>query len=249
MKPVFLLFFLFVSLLAVAQKPKLLVFSKTAGYHHASIAAGIVAIQKIGNEKGFAVDTTTNAALFTKKNLKQYAALIFLSPTGNVFDTMQKQALQNYIENGGGLVGIHSATDMEYGWPWWGKAIGAYFENHPKQQTAKLHIVDSVHAATRGLPTTWQRFDEWYNFKNINPDLHVLITLDETSYEGGKNGAFHPVAWWHKVGRGSVFYTALGHTDASYSEPLFLQHLAGGIAAALERDKNADRKKSLLSSK
>jgi type 1 glutamine amidotransferase len=243
MKALFLSFLLFATLVLGAQKPRLLIFSKTAGYHHASIAAGIAAIQKMGKENGFDVDTTTDAALFSGKNLKRYAALIFLSPTGNVFDTVQKQALQAYIENGGGLVGIHAATDMEYGWPWWGKAIGAYFENHPKQQTAKLNVVDASHPSTKGLPQQWQRFDEWYNFKNINPDLHVLITLDESSYEGGKNGAFHPVAWWHNVGQGRVFYTALGHTGASYGESLFLQHLAGGIASVLEGDKSGKRKK------
>lgn len=218
-------------------KPRLLVFSKTAVYHHASIANGIVAIKRIADEQGFVVDTTTDSTLFTAKNLARYAALIFLSPTGKVFDTAQKQALQDYVEKGGGLVGIHSATDMEYGWPWWGQTIGAYFNGHPKEQKATLHVVDASHASTKGLPATWERFDEWYNFRNVNPDLHVLITIDEGSYEGGKNGPDHPVAWWHKAGRGRVFYTALGHVAATYTEPLFLQHLTGGILSVLRKDK------------
>ena len=218
-------------------KPKLLVFTKTAGYHHGSIPKGVEAIRKIGIEKGFDIDTTADASLFTTKNLKHYAALVFLSTTGNLFDTLQKTALQQYVEKGGGIIGIHAATDCEYKWPWWGQTIGAYFESHPRQQKATLNIVDAQHPSTKELPTKWERFDEWYNFKNINPDLHTLITIDESSYQGGKNGNVHPVAWWQNVGKGRVFYTALGHTNESYSEPLFLQHLTGGIQFVLDGKK------------
>lgn len=238
MKPIIsVTLFLLAGLFATAQKQKILLFSKTAGFHHSSIPVGIEAIKKIGAANGFAVDTTTNAAIFTGKNLAKYKALIFLSTTGDLFDSTEEQALQQYIENGGGLIGVHAATDAEYNWPWYGKTMGAYFESHPKQQQAKLTVVDASHPATKALPKEWTRFDEWYNFKNLNGDVHVLLKLDETSYEGGKNGANHPAAWWQDVGRGRVFYTALGHTDESYSEPLFLQHLTGGILAVLERKK------------
>ena len=91
-------------------------------------------------------------------------------------------ALQHFIESGKGFVGVHAATDTEYGWPWYGKMVGAYFLKHPKQQQATLHVVDSTDIATRHLPTTWSRFDEWYNFRDIQPDLHVLITIDERTY-------------------------------------------------------------------
>lgn len=220
---------------SIAQKrlPKVLVFSKAAGFYHKSIPAGVKAVQQIGLEKKFTVDTTSDASLFTDKNLKQYAALIFMSTTGNLFDTFQKQALQQYMKKGGGFVGVHAATDAEYNWPWYGQLIGGYFESHPKQQQAKLVVVDASHAATKGLPKEWMRFDEWYNFKNLNPDVHVLVKIDEGSYEGGKNGGNHPMAWWQKFGGGRVFYTALGHTNESYSEPLFIQHLTGGILYAM----------------
>lgn len=219
------------------HRPKVLIFAKTAGYHHSSIVPGIEAIKKIGAENGFVVDVTTDSSLFTDRHLKQYSALIFLSTTGNLFDSLQKEALQKYIHHGGGLIGVHAATDCEYKWPWYGKMIGAYFESHPAQQTARLNVVDPHHASTQELPQVWTRFDEWYNFKNLNPDVHVLLKIDETSYTGGKNGENHPMAWWQDFEGGRIFYTELGHTDASYSEPLYLKHLTGGILFVLNRKK------------
>src|SRR5690606_18172627 len=111
--------------------PKVLVFSKTAGFVHASIPAGIAAIQKLGGENGFVVDTTSNSELFTEENLKQYSAIIFLSTTGNVLDHYQEAAFERYIQAGGGFVGIHAATDTEYDWGWYNKLVGAYFLSHP----------------------------------------------------------------------------------------------------------------------
>jgi type 1 glutamine amidotransferase len=219
------------------KQDKVLVFSKTAGYHHESIAAGIKAIQKLGKENHFMVDTTTNSNVFTEANLKQYRAIIFLSTTGTVLNDAQKAAFQKYIHNGGGFVGIHAATDTEYEWPWYNRMIGAYFKSHPEQQKANLHVVDKHFIATKNLPETWSRWDEWYNFKNTHWDsVHVLLTIDEKSYHGGENGDYHPMSWYHSFEGGRVFYTALGHTDASYSDPLFLGHLLGGILYAMHKN-------------
>ena len=225
---------------SVMAKQKVLVFSKTAGFHHASIAVGVPAIIKLGQENNFDVDTTTDASKFTTENLKQYAAVIFLSTTGTVLDDAEKEAFKKYIEAGGGFVGVHSATDTEYDWPWYGKLVGAYFKNHPsKQQVATLHIVDPKFIATKGLPAEWKRLDEWYNFKVVpsDKDVHVLITIDEKTYEGGNDGDCHPMSWYHSYDGGRAFYTALGHTDESYSDPLYLGHLLGGIKYAMGRHK------------
>jgi type 1 glutamine amidotransferase len=113
--------------------------------------------------------------------------------------------------------------------------IGAYFSNHPAQQTASIILNDSNHLATKGLPAIWTRKDEWYNFKEISTHINVLLSLDEKSYKGGTNGANHPMAWYHEFEGGRVFYTALGHTNESYAEPLFLQHILGGINYAIGR--------------
>jgi len=225
-----------------AQKPmdKVLIFSLTKGYHHASIADGIKAIKLIGETDNFTADTTTNPALFTNENLKQYKALIFVSPTGNaLFNVDQQKAFVNFIHKGGGFVGIHAATDCLYDWDWYGKLVGAYFTNHPKvQQAATLNIIDHKNPSTKDLRETWTHKDEWYNFKQVSPDIHVLIKVDENSYTGGEMKGNHPIAWYHEFEGGKVFYTALGHQPESYTtDTLFLNHITGGINYVLGRKK------------
>ena len=211
------------------KKISVLVFSKTAGYRHASIAEGKTALLKLGLDNNFSVDTTEDATWFTDKNLKKYNVVVFLSTTGDVLNDEQQNAFIKYIQSGKGFLGIHAATDTEYDWAWFVKLVGANFESHPKPQKAKLIVTDKTHLSTSHLPATWERTDEWYNFKNINSATKVVMTIDETSYDGGKNGANHPMAWYHEYDGGKSFYTALGHTTESYSDPLFLQHLLGGI--------------------
>ncbi|WP_324678762.1 ThuA domain-containing protein [Hymenobacter sp. GOD-10R] len=218
-----------------APAPSILVFYKTSGFRHASIPVGLRAIQQLGREHTFAVDTTNNAAAFTSAALKKYAAVVFLSTTQDVLNAAQQTAFEQYIRSGKGFVGVHAATDTEYEWPWYNGLVGAYFSNHPAIQKATVKVIDKTHMSTSMLPSTWERTDEWYNFKNIQPDLKVLATLDESTYTGGTNGATHPIAWYHAYDGGRAFYTALGHTDESYSEPLFLQHLLGGIRYAIGR--------------
>ncbi len=206
-----------------------LVFSKTAGFRHASIAEGKKALLQLGYTNNFLVDTTEDATLFTDKELKKYNAVIFLNTTGDVLNNDQQKAFEKYIQSGKGFIGIHSATDTEYDWSWFAKLVGANFESHPNPQKAKLNVIDKTHLATAHLPAIWERTDEWYNFKKINSDTKIILTIDENSYEGGKTGSNHPMAWYHAYDGGKAFYTALGHTPESYSEPLFLQHLLGGI--------------------
>src|SRR5687767_5928907 len=170
---------------------RVLVFSKTTGFRHSSIAAGKAAIQKLGAENGFAVDTTEDASFFTEDTLKKYAAVVFLNTTGDILDYRQEAAFERFIQAGGGFAGIHSATDTEYDWIWYARLVGGNFESHPKIQKAKIQVVEKNHASTRHLPDLWERTDEWYNFKNLNPDVKVLLKIDEKSYQGGKNGDNH----------------------------------------------------------
>jgi type 1 glutamine amidotransferase len=232
---VFVVFQIFlVNFVEAKKKPaKILVFSKTLAYRHKSIKDGIAAIQRLGQQHRFAVDTTENVALFTPQNLKQYRAIIFLSPTGEFFNDEQKAAFQGYIRNGGGFVGIHAATDCLFEWEWYGKMVGAYFTDHPKVQPASLIVEDRAHLSTKHLPNPWKHTDEWYNFRNINPNIKLLLRVDEKSYTGGKNGEVHPMSWYHKFEGGRIFVTALGHTPECYTaNDNFLQHLLGGIKYA-----------------
>ncbi|MGB5554106.1 MAG: ThuA domain-containing protein [Flavobacteriaceae bacterium] len=225
---------------------KVLVFSKTMGFKHASIPAGISAIEKLGQENGFTVDTTKNASLFTDENLQKYSAIIFLSTTGNILDAKEEAAFERYIQAGGGYVGVHAAADTEYDWGWYNKLAGAQFLSHPSgTPEADFIIKDKSHISTNMFTdSVWHRKDELYNYKRINPEVKVLMTVDESTYEGGQNGDFHPIAWYHDFDGGRAFYTGAGHTDESFSEDLFLKHLLGGIQYAIGKNENLDYSKA-----
>ena len=227
-----LLLALCVPLAARSQQPRVLVFSKTAGFRHSSIGTGIAALRKLGQENGFSVDATEDATAFTSKNLARYRAVVFLNTTGDVLDAAQQDDFERYIQAGGGYLGIHSAADTEYDWPWYGRLAGAWFTSHPGDPNVRkgtFRVLDKSHPSTQGLPDRWEREDEFYNFKSIDPTIHVLVDIDENSYEGGTNGDHHPMSWYHDFDGGRAFYTNMGHTEATYSEPLFLRHLLGGL--------------------
>lgn len=232
---------------APAPLPRVLVFSKTKGWVHTSIPFGIAAIQKLGKEHRFLVDTTKNAAFFTDDSLKRYAAVIFNCTTGNVLNPQQQAAFERYIQAGGGYVGIHSAADTEYEWPWYAKLMGAHFSshpNHPNVRKATVEVTDKAHPSTAHLPDRWERTDEWYNYRSFYTGLKVLANLDENTYEGGTNGASHPIAWYHEFDGGRAWYTGGGHTDESFSQPDFLQHVLGGIQYAMGNNRPRDYSKA-----
>jgi type 1 glutamine amidotransferase len=236
---------------------RVLVFSKTAAFRHSSIDEGVTAIRRLGEEHNFQVDASEEASLFTDEYLALYDAVIFLSTTGDVLNAEQQAAFERYIQAGGGYVGIHAASDTEYTWKWYGELVGAYFRGHPAQQTASIDIEDTDDHSTLGLPERWTRFDEWYDFKPINfeqtgnldysprGEVHVLATLDESTYTGEATGTTdHPISWCQRFDGGRSWYTALGHTEASYLEPAFLSHILGGIevAAGVATSKACGRK-------
>ncbi|MCT2593503.1 ThuA domain-containing protein [Streptomyces sp. N2-109] len=209
-----------------------LVFSKTAGYRHGSIPDGIAAIERMGKQNGFKVDATEDASRFTPENLERYDAVVWLSTTGDVLNDTQQTAFQEYIRSGGGYVGVHAAADTEYDWPWYGELTGAWFDSHPEIQGVTVNVEDHDHPATAHLGDTWQREDELYNYKsNPREKTRVLATLDEGTYTGGNMGD-HPITWCQDFEGGRSFYTGLGHTNESFTEPEYQQHLLGGIQYA-----------------
>ncbi|MFU1856517.1 ThuA domain-containing protein [Sphingobacterium sp. NGMCC 1.201703] len=229
------LFSLFtVTLTANAQK-QVLIFSKTQGFRHGSIEKGARVLKQLLDKEKISSDHSEDAALFTDQGLKKYDAIIFLSTTGDILDSNQQDAFMRYIHSGKGFVGIHAATDTEFDWPWYNGLVGAYFTSHPAVQQAKIDVLDRKHAATKHLEPTWLHKDEWYNFKDVKEGLHVLMNLDEKSYNGGKMGDHHPISWSQNYDGGKVFYTGLGHTEESYDEPAFQKHLIGGILSVLPK--------------
>jgi cytochrome c len=218
-----------------ATQPRILVFTKTAGFRHASIPAAVEAVRELAATSGLAIDATEDSSAFSARNLARYDAVVFLLTTGDVLNQSQQQAFEAFIRNGGGFAGVHSAADTEYDWPWYGGLVGTYFRSHPQIQPASIRVEDAGHPSTAGLPRRWARTDEWYNFaRNPRPSVHVLATLDETSYAPGPGamGADHPIAWSHSYAGGRAWYTAGGHTEESYREPRFRRHLLNGIRYA-----------------
>ncbi|MGY4961751.1 ThuA domain-containing protein [Streptomyces sp. 900105245] len=213
-----------------AHTKRVLVFSKTAGFRHDSIPEGVEAVRQLGRVNGFTVDTTEDAGAFTGRNLSRYDAVVFMSTTGDVLDAAQQDAFEGYIRHGGGYVGVHAAADTEYDWAFYGGLAGAWFQNHPAIQPATVNVEDRAHPATSHLGRTWERTDEWYNYRSDPRDrAHVLASLDEASYTGGTMNGDHPIAWCQDYQGGRAFYTGGGHTKESYADPAFRQHLLGGI--------------------
>jgi type 1 glutamine amidotransferase len=210
---------------------RVLLFSRTAVYRHDSIPAAVAAVTELGPANGFVAEATEQAGAFTAENLARFKVVVFLLTTGDVLDAAGQAAFEAWIAGGGNYVGVHSATDTEYDWPFYGDLVGAYFKQHPEIQAATVRVEAANHPATMGLPAAWSRTDEWYDFQaNPRANVTVLATVDESTYTGGTMGADHPTVWAHPTaGGGRAIYTALGHTIESYADPLFRAHLVGAI--------------------
>lgn len=209
--------------------PHILLFTKTAGFRHDSIPDGIAAVKSIIEKRGWELTASEDSSLMRPEVLANVAAVMFLSTTGDILSEAEQIALQDFLESGGGFIGVHAAADTEPDWPWYRQRLGAHFESHPEIQTASIIVEVPDHLATINLTNPWLHRDEWYNY-DVNPrdQVDVLLSLDETSYSGGKMGD-HPIAWTREVEGSRLFYTGLGHTKESYTDTAFLAHLEGGI--------------------
>lgn len=215
---------------APPRTARVLVFTKTAGFRHGSIASGVTALAELGPDNAFTTTQTEDAAIFTDAGLARFDVIVFLNTTGDILNGDQQGAMERFIQAGNGFVGIHSATDTEYDWPWYTGLVGAQFRRHPAVQPAEIDVIDRDHPSTAHLPTRWTRTDEWYDFRAQPPaTVRVLMNLDESTYNGGQMGDPHPIAWCHEYDGGRAIYTAGGHTNQSFGEPDFRAHLAGAV--------------------
>ncbi|MFP6664749.1 MAG: ThuA domain-containing protein [Deltaproteobacteria bacterium] len=220
--------------------PSVLVFTKTAEYRHENIEYGLEVLETESRRRGIRIEATEDAERFTREELSRHRAVVFFNTTGDVLDDTQQQELERYIQAGGGFVGIHAAADTEWkenSWPWYTRLVGAAFRSHPNTpsnvQKAKVRLVNPNSPATATLPESWEREDEWYDYQRFSQDVDILLRVDESTYEGGISGESHPIAWQRKFDGGRSFYTGLGHTEESFDEDLFLDHLFGGLRFAM----------------
>lgn len=227
---------------ASPEQVSILIFSGTTGYRHESIPAGVEAVRKLAAERGFTVEASENPSVFEPERLSRFGIVVFLSATTDPKDPAsewlsgsRREALQQFVRGGGGVLAIHAAADSHYYWPWYGKLIGGRFARHPEgTPRGTVSLADPGHPANRGLPATAERSDEWYYFDDFDPGSTLLVTLDPASI-GESDVNPNPVAWARKVEGGRVFYTAMGHTSESYSDPYFLAQLGNGLDWLLDR--------------
>ena len=222
---------------------KVLVYQRNGkGFVHDNLAASATAIQELGGQHGFGVEVSSNAAVFTERSLKHYRAIVFANSNNEAFDTgEQRAAFQQFIRRGGGFVGIHSSTGSERQWDWFQRMQGAKFLRHSPMQTFTARVVDTTHPATSHLGAKWTRTDECYFFTNLHPKVRVLLAAETNGLRdpqlrkmsAQQAADVFPLAWCQEFDGGRQFYTSLGHKIEHYADPVFRQHLLGGIRWAL----------------
>jgi type 1 glutamine amidotransferase len=215
---------------------RILVHTHNLLFPHESAADGVRALHELGAEHGFTVDATDDPADFRADRLRHYGAVVFLSTGGDVLDDQGRDALRAHLGAGHGWMGVHCAAGTELGWDWYEGLVGARFLGHPPIQTATVRTADADHPATAHLPAAWTWTDEWYNFRTDprGRGVRVLLTVDESEYEGGTMGEGHPLAWSGEHDGAPTFYTSLGHAPAAYQDAAFRAHLLGGVRHALD---------------
>jgi len=222
--------------------PHVLIFSYSTGYRHASIEPGVAALRAMGQRDGYVMDASEDPDMFLPGRLDGYDAIILLStssdkhnPSSDWLTGLRRDGLQAFVHRGGGVVGIHAASDSNYTWLWYHRLIGASFDHHPPgTPTATVTIVDPSDPSARGLPHSFRRTDEWYHFYDFNPHVHIIAEYDPTTY-GEDEANPHPISWRQEFEGGRVFYTGMGHTTESYSEDIFIRHIDGGLRWVLHR--------------
>jgi len=238
-----------------------LVYTKNGkGYVHDNIASAVACIQKMGSERGFKVDTSSNPAVFTTQNLKQYTLLIFTSTNNDVFDTdEQRVAFRNYIEAGGGFVGIHSVTGTERNWTWFKQMVGCTFVVHPPFQKFTVKTIAPNSPLVKGIPKVWQHEDEFYFNKEWYPGITVVIASDVSTLDAkaadivkqgqGSYANLYPSVWYQHFDGGNIWITALGHSKTDYSDPVFTTLILNGIKFVAAESKKLDYNKAYAKSR
>jgi len=242
---IFLLLIVAFSSIAQDKKINVLVFSKTTGFRHNSISAGLKMMSDLAQERKWILSATENADLFTPEFLKTFDAVVFLNPTQDVLNDQQQKNFEEYMATGKGFVGIHAAADCEYNWAWYGQLNGAFFRTHPPAQTATVIFENTDHPTMvpfKGMEN-YRTFDEWYSFKeNPRAKVQVLARLDETSLDKAtlKNDKWkmgdHPLIWYQEIGNSRSYYTVFGHTPEAFQDPKIKEHIGCAVDWVAKRN-------------
>lgn len=181
----------------------------------------------------FTYDSTSNWDNLNTEFLSKYQVVVFLDTRPET--PAQRQAFQAYMEQGGAWMGFHFAgfalTPSVYpqNWDWYHNQFlgsGSYASNTWRPTSAILRVEDPKHKATKHLPNTFKSApNEWYRWKNDlrqNPDIHILLSIDSTSFPLGTgpklheiwHSGYYPVVWTNK--KYKMLYLNMGHNDMDY---------------------------------
>ena len=225
-----------------------LLFSKTNGFRHGeAIEASIPAFEKMAKDNGWTLYSTDNGAIFNPEQLQKFDVVIWNNCSGKVLDEEQRENFKTYVENGGGYLGIHASGDNSHQWDSYEQhVIGTEFSHHsldPQFQKGTMHLEEGDPKLTVGLLPKWDHEEEWYVFTESprKKGFPILYTVDEANMSmsgnikylvSGKDygmGEDHPIVWYHPLGKGRVFYSALGHQGKAFQEANHLKMLENGI--------------------
>jgi uncharacterized protein len=230
------------------------------GYVHENIPSAIGSIKKIGEQNGFTVTATEDPSVFTTENLKKFTLLLFASTNNDVFDNdEQRLAFRQYIEAGGGFVGLHSVVGTERNWKWFKMMLGGTFAWHPKFQKYRIITIDAQHPSVKNIPKVWEKEDECYFQKEMYPGIHTIMAHDLTSLDAsekekitahsGPYAELFPAVWYQKFDSGTIWITTLGHDKKDYADPTYIQHILNGISFVAGQVTKVDFKKAYATSK
>ncbi len=224
---------------------RVLIYTKNGkGYVHKNIPYCVACMERICKKHGWSYEVSNDPGIFTWDKIKTFDALIFANTNNEAFDNdSQRKVFQKYIHNGGGFMGIHSASGSERHWPWFWANLGGKFLRHAPLNNFEIKVIDRNNPSTSFLGKTWKWKDECYYLNNLNPDIHVLLAADlrtvkdkgKAKYPGDVFGNYFPLCWCQEFEGGRQWYTALGHSPEFYSNPVFVRHLEGGLIWVLDK--------------
>ncbi len=236
-----------VSLAQAPRQPRhVLIFDRTEGWVHDCIPTGNRTLLRLGEVKGaFTAHVSDDYAVFAPASLAAYDAVILHNTTRlSMPDPIHRQALLDFVHRGGGLVGIHSATDNFTTWPEGQALLGGAFHGHPwnRNEVSAVKVDEPSHPLNRAFAGSgfWIREEIYRIIAPYSRDRgRVLLSLDMSHPEnlraerGVPAPGDFPISWLKNEGQGRVFYTSLGHNTSVFTTPTLLQHLADGIQFAL----------------